>query len=115
MTITETLERLSEKESIFLSRWFLGLGAGTATVYRGRLNQAPDGDWRFVTNNTESPNGLIGVDLGSVGGPLDWAVIGEDVQIVHTLLKVEDSAEGPPRTLFDVIQLGKTALVSEPF
>ena len=115
MTVTEALERLSGAESIFLSRWFLGIGTGITAVYQGKLSQAPDGDWHFVLNNAPDSNGLVGVDLGSVDGPLTWSVVGEDMQITHTLIETAESAEGPPRLLLDVIQLGKTAMVSEPF
>jgi hypothetical protein len=114
MTVTEALEQLAGAELIFLSRWFLGIGTGTAAVYQGKLSQAPDGDWHFLHNAPDS-SGLVGVDLGSVDGPLTWSVEGEDVQITHTLIETGDPAEGSPRLLLDVIQLGKKAMVGEPF
>lgn len=115
MTVTETLERLSAEDAVFLSRWLLGLGLGSTTVYRGKLCQAPDGDWHFLHESTGHRCGLVAIELGSVDGPLDWRVEGDNVQIVHTLLVSADPDGGPPKALMDVMQLGTTAAVREPF
>jgi hypothetical protein len=69
MAVLDDVRRLSQLDVMFLGSQFLA-GAGIATTwYKGRLQQANDGNWVFRSVSADGT--IAGFQLGPVGA--DWS------------------------------------------
>ena len=69
MAVIDDLNRLAAQDVVYLTNNMnaaAGGGAVATEVFRGRLRQALNGNWVF--NASTGQNGVVGFDLGGVGG-----------------------------------------------
>jgi hypothetical protein len=108
MALSDDLNRLAAQDIVYLTNSVPG---GASEVYRGRLRQALSGNWVF--NTSTGQNGVVGFDLGQVGGM--WSSSESPATGIQVSIPYMGPPQGPGMGPMPISNILLTTLIPQDF